>query len=334
MLHGIIDIGSSTVRMAVYDIRGGDIEMLLKKKHVVGLAAYVKDGVMTQAGIDKAVEILKEFTGFLQCFHITRVAAFTTAALRNAKNSKEAVAEIERRTGLKIRVITGDEEATFDFIGATHAFGHQDGLLVDIGGGSTELVAFAGGRILQKVSLPLGATDFHARFSDDVLPTLAECRRMEEEAGRILSDVDRYVSASANAATLSVALTGASSPRGGAVENEGVNFSNLHADALAGIGGTFKSGLALYNAVYDMPMENLTIDARALPELVRRFTSDRDLPQDDVILLMRAVPDRLPTILPGLTIAHVVCQHFGATRITYSDSGVREGYIYSEIIGE
>ena len=317
MLHGIIDIGSSTVRMAVYDIRGGDIEMLLKKKHVVGLAAYVKDGVMTQAGIDKAVEILAEFTGFLKCFHITRVAAFTTAALRNAKNSKEAVAEIERRTGLAIRVITGDEEATFDFIGATHAFGHQDGLLVDIGGGSTELVAFARGKIMQKVSLPLGATDFHARFSDDVLPTLAECRRMEEEAGRVLADIDRYVTDAKKTALGSA-----------------VSFNTLRADALAGIGGTFKSGLALYNAVYDMPMENLTIDARALPELIRRFTSDRDLPQDDVILLMRAVPDRLPTILPGLTIAHVVCQHFGATRITYSDSGVREGYIYSEIIGE
>ena len=317
MLHGIIDIGSSTVRMAVYDIRGGDIEMLLKKKHVVGLAAYVKDGVMTQAGIDKAVEILEEFTGFLKCFHITRVAAFTTAALRNAKNSKEAVAEIERRTGLAIRVITGDEEATFDFIGATHAFGHQDGLLVDIGGGSTELVAFARGKIMQKVSLPLGATDFHARFSDDVLPTLAECRRMEEEAGRVLADIDRYVTDAKKTALGSA-----------------VSFNTLRADALAGIGGTFKSGLALYNAVYDMPMENLTIDARALPELIRRFTSDRDLPQDDVILLMRAVPDRLPTILPGLTIAHVVCQHFGATRITYSDSGVREGYIYSEIIGE
>lgn len=317
MLHGIIDIGSSTVRMAVYDIRGGDIEMLLKKKHVVGLAAYVKDGVMTQAGIDKAVEILAEFTGFLKCFHISRVAAFTTAALRNAKNSKEAVAEIERRTGLAIRVITGDEEATFDFIGATHAFGHQDGLLVDIGGGSTELVAFARGKIMQKVSLPLGATDFHARFSDDVLPTLAECRRMEEEAGRVLADIDRYVTDAKKTALGSA-----------------VSFNTLRADALAGIGGTFKSGLALYNAVYDMPMENLTIDARALPELIRRFTSDRDLPQDDVILLMRAVPDRLPTILPGLTIAHVVCQHFGATRITYSDSGVREGYIYSEIIGE
>ena len=302
MLHGIIDIGSSTIRMAIYDIHGKDIDMLLKKKHVVGLAAYVKDGVMTQAGIDKAVEILMEFVRFLKCFRITKVAAFTTAALRNAKNSREAVAEIERRTGLTIRVISGDEEATFDFIGATHAFGHKDGLLVDIGGGSTELVAFADGKILQKVSLPLGATDFHARFSDDVLPTLAECRRMEEEAARVLAGA--------------------------------VSFANIKADALAGIGGTFKSGLALYNAVYEQPMDNLTIDAHTLPALIRRFTSDRDLPQEDVVLLMRAVPDRLPTILPGLTIANVVAKHFGATRITYSDSGVREGYIYSEIIGK
>ena len=77
MLHGIIDIGSSTIRMAIYDIHGKDIDMLLKKKHVVGLAAYVKDGIMTQAGIDKAVDILMEFVRFLTCFRITRVGRRT-----------------------------------------------------------------------------------------------------------------------------------------------------------------------------------------------------------------------------------------------------------------
>ncbi len=60
---------------------------------------------------------------------------------------------------------------------------------------------------------------------------------------------------------------------------------------------------------------------------------DRALPQEDVVLLMRAVPDRLPTILPGLVVADVIAKRFGAQRITYSDSGVREGFIYSEIIG-
>ena len=134
---------------------------------------------------------------------------------------------------------------------------------------------------------------------------------MEEEAGRILDGAERYVTEGAKDA-----------------------FSDLRASELAGIGGTFKSGLALYNAVYQKSADNLVIDATKLPELVRRFTSDRDLAQEDVVLLMRAVPDRLPTILPGLTIAHVVCQHFGAKTITYSDSGVREGYIYSEIIGK
>ena len=303
MLYGVIDIGSSTVRMAVYDISpAGGAEMLLKKKHVVGLAGYVEGGRMTQAGIDKAVEILLEFRSFLACFHIDHVCAFTTAALRNASNSREAVAEIERRTGLAIRVITGDEEATFDFIGATHGLAGESGLLVDIGGGSTELVSFAAGRIERKVSLPLGATALAARFSAEVLPSRAECAAMRAEAQEVLA--------------------GASS------------FARIQAPVLCGIGGTFKSGLALYRAVYgEGAGDDLTMEAARLPELIERFVRDRALPQEDVVLLMRAVPDRLPTILPGLVVADVIAKRFGAQRITYSDSGVREGFIYSEIIG-
>ncbi len=303
MLYGVIDIGSSTVRMAVYDISpAGGAEMLLKKKHIVGLAGYVEGGRMTQAGIDKAVEILQEFRAFLACFHIDHVCAFTTAALRNASNSREAVAEIERRTGLSIRVISGDEEATFDFIGATHGLAGESGLLVDIGGGSTELVAFAAGRIERKVSLPLGATALAARFSAEVLPSRAECAAMRAEAQEVLA--------------------GASS------------FARIQAPVLCGIGGTFKSGLALYRAVYgESAGDDLTMEAARLPELIERFVRDRALPQEDVVLLMRAVPDRLPTILPGLVVADVIAKRFGAQRITYSDSGVREGFIYSEIIG-
>lgn len=303
MLYGVIDIGSSTVRMAVYDLSpAGGAEMLLKKKHVVGLAGYVRDGRMTQAGIDKAVEILLEFRSFLACFHIDHVRAFTTAALRNASNSREAVAEIERRTGLSIRVISGDEEATFDFIGATHGLAGESGLLVDIGGGSTELVAFAAGRIERKVSLPLGATAFHARFSAEVLPSRAECAAMRAEAQEVLSGAQA--------------------------------FAKVKAPAICGIGGTFKSGLALYRAVYGGSAgDDLTMEAARLPALIERFVRDRALPQEDVVMLMRAVPDRLPTILPGLVIADVIAKRFGTQRITYSDSGVREGFIYSEILG-
>ena len=156
MLYGMIDIGSNTVRMAIYRIEGTHVEMLMKKKHTVGLAAYLKDGVMQKQGIDKAVEILKEFRAFLLSFNITHVVAFTTAALRNAKNSAAAVGEIERRTGLPIRVISGDEEATYDFIGATHDLSEDAGLLIDIGGASTEIVSYSSDKIEQKISLPIG----------------------------------------------------------------------------------------------------------------------------------------------------------------------------------
>ena len=98
MIHGIIDIGSNTIRMAIYDIKGQQIDFLMKKKHMVGLAAYLENNVMSQAGIDKVCEVLFEFKAFLEIFHISNVDAFTTAALRNCKNSQEAVAEIIRRT--------------------------------------------------------------------------------------------------------------------------------------------------------------------------------------------------------------------------------------------
>ena len=191
MIHGIIDIGSNTIRMAIYDIKGQQIDFLMKKKHMVGLAAYLENNVMSQAGIDKVCEVLFEFKAFLEIFHITNVDAFTTAALRNCKNSQEAVAEIIRRTGIHVEVISGDMEAQYDFAGAVHSIKEQDGVLADIGGASTELVAFQNGQIVDKISLPMGSLDFRTKYCSSVLPNEFEVRLMEEQAKKILSGAER-----------------------------------------------------------------------------------------------------------------------------------------------
>ena len=142
MLYAIMDIGSSSIRLAVYHLEKDSMDLLLKKKHAIGLAGFIDNGCMSQAGIDKTVEIVKDFKNFLANFPIAAMDAITTAALRNCRNSKAAVCEIEKRTGISLRVISGDEEATFDFIGATHNRKDGSGLLVDIGGGSTEIVSY------------------------------------------------------------------------------------------------------------------------------------------------------------------------------------------------
>ena len=300
MLHGIIDIGSNTIRMAIYLIEGQQIEMLMKKKHIVGLASYLKDGVMQPDGIDAAVVVLQEFKDFLQTFNIDSVVAFTTAALRNAKNSKAAVREIECRTGSNIMVITGDEEATFDFVGATHDIKVASGLLVDIGGGSTEIVAYEDRKIIKKVSIPLGSLAFHTKYIKGVLPTSAECQLMYKEAGKTIAAVNDFTG-----------ITGAS---------------------IAGIGGTFKGANALYNEMFHIPLANNCMQADKLAEIIDTFKLDNGITQAMTIMMMRTVPDRMHTVIPGLIIADVLAKYFHSKTITYSDSGVREGYIYSEIV--
>lgn len=278
------------------------MEMLMKKKHTVGLAGYLKDGVMQQKGIDKAVEVLEEFQAFLASFRITAVTAFTTAALRNAKNSREAVGQIEARTGLSIRVITGDEEATFDFIGATHNLPMDSGLLADIGGGSTELVMYRSREIQHKTSLPIGSLAFRTRYVRDILPSMAECMEMRAEAE----------------ATIRAAA----------------GFEAVHEASLVGIGGTFKGASALYNVMFNQPASNNRMDTKRLRMMIGTFLNDNGMTQEMAVMLMRTVPDRIYTIIPGLIIADVLACRFQSKSITYSDSGVREGFIYDQIIGK
>ncbi len=301
MLQGIIDIGSNTIRMAVYLIEGNHFEQLMKRKATVGLASYVKNGIMQPEGIERAVEILLEYKKFLYCFQINKVAAFTTAALRNAVNSRQAVEAIEKRTGIKIQVISGDEEATFDFIGATHSLQNDSGLLIDIGGGSTEVVTYRERQIQYKTSLPIGSLSFASKYVKNILPTMKECMDMYGEAE----------------ATIGAAA----------------DFASICEAEIVGIGGTFKGACALNNELFNLPAANRRLETKNIRPLIGNFVGDLGMSQEMAVTLMRSVPDRIHTIIPGLIIASVLSRRFQSHWITYSDSGVREGYIYDQIIG-
>ena len=304
MLYAMIDVGSNTIRMAIYEVEGDRVEMLMKRKHTVGLASYVKDGYMQRQGIDKVVEIIHEYKIFLDDLSINRVTAFTTAALRNSLNGRDAVREISYRTGININLMSGDDEATFDFIGATHNLDEDKGLLIDIGGGSTEIVYFNHREIQVKVSLPIGSLSFHTRYTGNahILPSASECREMYAEAEATVSAVNE--------------------------------FRDISHAQICGIGGTFKGAMALYNSMYGLPRRNMRMEMRRLHDILKRFQRDHELIVPDKILLMRTVPERMHTFMPGLIIADVLAKRFGSHSIIYSDSGVREGYIYSKILND
>lgn len=300
MIHAIIDIGSNTVRMAVYQFKGATVEQIMKKKDTtVGLASFVHDKVLEERGLNRLVYALEDFRKFLAALHIENITIFTTGALRNAANSREAIAEIKERTGLDIYVIRGEEEAELDFIGATHDLAAKEGLLFDIGGASTEMVHYKSQKIVHKTSLPVGSLYLHTKFTKEILPSRAEIENMRADTAHILSSA--------------------------------ADFAGLRGLPACGIGGTFKGAAAL-SAAFFPASDARTITHGEIKSLLERFQRDHTLSEDDAVHLMRAVPDRMHTLLPGLVIADLLAENFALPSITYSDSGVREGFIYDRIL--
>lgn len=304
MFHALIDIGSNTVRLALYQIKGVEAEMVLKKKHALGLAACMDDGRINLVGVSGLLVALGQYRRFLDSFSITRVDAFATAALRKAENREEILRRIKEETGFDVRVLTGEEEAVYDFIGTTHGRGSGDGVLIDVGGASTEVVVFYDSVIAHKVSLPMGSLSLHRQFCGDILPSAAELGEIVREAK-------------------------------GIIEGEPA-LSHLHSKEIIGIGGTMKGAAALYNQLYGQPERNdsggVPLEVRRLPGMITGLLRDRAPGEDDLAKFFRAAADRLHTLLPGLAIVEVITGHFEAETLIYSDSGVREGFIYGEIL--
>ena len=265
MMQSIIDIGSNTIRLAIYRIEAGRVELLLKKKQTVGLAAYIKDGVMQPEGIARAAAALQDFTAFLQEIGLPLTAAFATAALRNAVNREEALAAIKARTGLAIRVLSGTEEAELGFIGATHDLAAPAVLMADIGGGSTELVRCDNRAVVAKLSLPIGSLQLAARHVRGLFPTPKESIRIAKDAENALAALDAPLSATAE-------------------EPAGSPFSGPF-PTLCGIGGTFKGARNLYRS-QPFPGNALTL-SRCRPER-----------NDHPVLLGKSAHRRRPRPLP------------------------------------
>ena len=170
MTYGVIDVGSNTIRLVIYEVKENRIESLFSNKNTAGLIGYVNDGELSRKGIRKACDVLNSLQKVAAHAQVEKLYVFATASLRNIANTKEAVEEIEKETGLDIDVISGHDEAELDFEGAAHAQKLKDGIMVDIGGGSTEVVAFADGKITDAVSLEFGSLSMYKTYVSRLFP--------------------------------------------------------------------------------------------------------------------------------------------------------------------
>jgi len=188
-----IDVGSNSLHMLVADVSPeGRVQVVDRLKEMVRLGHRAfTSGKLDGEAAELALRTLKTFGRLARARHVERLGAVATSAVREARNGAAFVRQLRRETGIPVRIISGPDEARLIFRAARHALGLDGGphLLIDVGGGSVELVLVRDGRALWMRSLPLGVARLTERFFPDDPPKAGQIRQLEKHLRRELGDV-------------------------------------------------------------------------------------------------------------------------------------------------
>ena len=153
----VIDIGSNSVRLVVYEALTRSPTPIFNEKVLAGLGREVQStGLLASDAVEKALSTLRRFRALCDTLRVERVLGIATAACRDAKNGKAFITQAERICRTTIEVLPGKREAQLSALGIVSGIHRPDGLVGDLGGGSLELIDVYGHRIKTGVTVPLG----------------------------------------------------------------------------------------------------------------------------------------------------------------------------------
>ena len=153
---GIIDIGSNSIRLVVYDGPARIPSILFNEKVMAGLGRGVAArGAIDADASERALVALARFRRLAAQMQVTTLRTVATAAVRDASNGPAFLARL-KDSGLDVELLSGEEEAAMAGYGVLAAFPDADGIVGDLGGGSLELIRVKGGTVGQRASFPLG----------------------------------------------------------------------------------------------------------------------------------------------------------------------------------
>jgi exopolyphosphatase/guanosine-5'-triphosphate,3'-diphosphate pyrophosphatase len=153
----VIDIGSNSVRLVVYEGLTRSLTPIFNEKALAGLGREVQStGLLAADAVERALASIRRFRALCDRMEVGKIWAIATAACRDAKNGKAFVAEAERICGVEIDILSGKREAELAALGVVSGFHRPDGIVGDLGGGSLELTEVHGHRIKGALTLPLG----------------------------------------------------------------------------------------------------------------------------------------------------------------------------------
>ncbi|WP_138752457.1 Ppx/GppA phosphatase family protein [Paenibacillus sinopodophylli] len=296
---GIIDIGSNSVRLVVYEkTANGAHRVADSSKRPARLSERIDEkGCLTETSIEELIDTLNYFTMICTHNHTSNVRAVATAAIRNANNRSEILGRIKAETGLTIELLSGEEEASYGFLGMINSMNIKDGLLIDIGGGSTELSLFRNRTLVHSVSFPFGCVSLNKRFGTKGMLQDDELKALET----LVSDAVR------------------NEPWIG--ESPGL--------PLVGVGGTVRALGKMHQAAYKYPFPQTHNYPAASEQVDELFHQIRKLPLDKRRKLPGLSKDRADVVVPGVAILRVLFRAAKAAYYHICGAGLRDGLFHA-----
>ncbi len=167
---GVMDVGSNSVRLVVYDVRGRAMQPRFNEKVLAGLGRSLgATGQLHKEGVEIAIAALSRFASITRAQKVEALFPFATAAVRDAADGQEFVDRVKKETGVTLRILSGDDEARFAAEGVLAGTPGVDGVAGDLGGSSLELARLTAGKYEGGSTYPLGpfALDTGAGFTED-----------------------------------------------------------------------------------------------------------------------------------------------------------------------
>lgn len=294
-MYAIIDLGSNTARMNIYKVKNHVLKLKSSHKETIGLAAYLEGDSLSDEGLSVAIKTVQKFLKEIKDARIKKTYLIATATIRKAKNKDIFLETFGKVKNLDIHLLTGPEEATYDFHAVFLDQPEPSGIVVDIGGGSTEIVTYKDGKIIQADAIPIGSLSSYMDHVKKLIPGKNARKKIKKRVLKYLKDAGFEPT-----------------------ENPPV----LH-----GVGGTMRAARKLIDPSADPYLASPLSMAEVKP-LISLIASKE---KSAYLKLIRTVPERIHTIGTGLVILDAIHEYFNPTQMRIFTQGVREGFIVKNL---
>ena len=289
----VIDIGSNTVKYDVFSVEGSEFTTDTHASVPLRFISYIKEGVLEKTGFELLCETLLRYKKEAEEEYCDVIAAFATASLRKIADPQPVIDRLKERTGLSIRLLSGEEEAACSFTGMllTCPFLPRRGVMLDMGGGSTEFNFFEEKKSLFLHSCPFGALSLKNRFAPGKGLTAQENQALFSFVQGLMPDSSAY---------------------------------KEHGKTAVLVGGTAKACGKLATALLGVPKGKNVFLRTAFTDLYRIFRNPTEKQWQEA---KRLCPDRYQLLSTGTAAFECIFETLSTEQIVICSGGIREGFL-------